>query len=125
MTEPTPDPRVAELKEAMARIVDALAYMRDPMGNLIYLTPDDRIKIAFHLARAGTDVHPERAVIKAVGVPPAPGQFADTVDWVPIDAQVDPTLPQPVTAVGPVPTVADLDAALPWHTKTKIKGDFR
>lgn len=124
MDEPE-DPKTRELMAAMARLTDSLAYIRGPRGELIYLTPDQRIAIAFHQARAGADVDASRAVIKAVGVPPAPGQFADTVDWIPIDVDAAPTLPDPVTAVGPVPSAADLDAALPWHTKTKIKGDFR
>lgn len=107
----------------MYRIADALRFMRGPTGDMIFVgekIPD----IAWHLARAGVDVHPDKAVIKARPVPDRPGQFAGMIDWVPVHwPDPDPaTVGQPVSACGPDIDLEQLDEALPWHVKTKIRG---
>lgn len=121
------DPKARELIEAAARITDALAFARGPRGEVLFLTDDQRVAFAFHLARAGTDVHPENAIIKRRAIPDRPGQLAGVIDWVPVDAPDDPDAPEPISAVGPVPPppkLPDLDALTPWHTPTRIEGDF-
>lgn len=110
----------------MHRIADALAFMRGPTGEVIFI--GEKIPaIAWHLARAGADVDSERAIIKPRAIPNRPGQFAGLVDWVAFDSP-DPE-PQPgcelVTAQGPMVDLDDLEDALPWHVKTKIKGAFK
>lgn len=122
--DPPDDPKARELIEAAARLVDALDCLRDPLGNVIYLTPDERTRIAFHLARTGADVHPEKAIIKRRRIRDRPGQLSGVVDWVPIDTPDDPTVPPPITATGGPINLDDLDDAIPWHIKTKIAGDF-
>src|SRR6478609_942684 len=112
-----------ELTAAMARIADALQWMRGPTGELIFL--GDKIPhIAFHLARAGVDVHPDKAIIKARAIPNRPGQFAGMKDWVPIDWPDRTDGLEPPTAVGEIDLEA-LDDALPWHVKTKFEGTFK
>lgn len=112
-----------ELTAAMERIADALAFMRGPGGEVIFI--GEKIPaIAWHLARAGADVDPQRAIIKPRPVPNRPGQFAGLVDWVPVDwpdVEAEPGV-DIVSAQAPMP---DLDAALPWHVKTKIEGAFK
>ena len=49
-----------ELSQAMRRIADALAFMRGPTGEVIYVG-QKALHMAWHLARAGVDVHPEKA----------------------------------------------------------------
>lgn len=115
-----------DLMAAAASIVDGLAYMRGPQGELIYMQEPQRIAIAFHLARVGIPpADPARAVIKARGVPDRPGQFAGMVDWVPVDSPDRDDLPVTVSAQGPPVDLAALDDALPWHVKTKIEGNFQ
>lgn len=118
-----------ELTAAMHRIADALRFMRGPSapgqpGDLIYV--GERIPdIAWHLARAGVDVHPERAVIKARPVPDRPGQFAGMIDWVPVDwEEPEPADTQPVSALAPDIDLTTLEDKLPWHVRTKIQGAF-
>lgn len=117
-----------ELTAAMYRIADALRYVRGPSAagqpaELIYL--GEKIPhIAWHLARAGVDVDPERAVIKARPVRDRPGQFAGMVDWVPVDWPDLPAESQAVSALAPDVDLEALDDALPWHVKTKIEGVF-
>lgn len=107
----------------MRRIADALAYMRGPTGEVIFI--GEKIpSIAWHLARAGVDVHPEKAIIKRRAIRDRPGQFAGMVDWVPVDSPDPPDLPEPVSAVGPVPDLQAMDDAIPWHIKTKFEGNF-
>jgi hypothetical protein len=115
-----------ELVAAMHRIYDALRFMRGPTGDLIYVG-EKAMEIAWHLARAGTDVHAERAVIKAVPVPDRPGQFAGMVDWAPWDWTVPPErlATHPPSALAPDVDLAAMDDALPWHVKTKIEGAFK
>lgn len=108
----------------MHRIFDALRFMRGPTGELIYVG-EKAMHMAWHLARAGVDVHPERAVIKARGVPDRPGQFSGLVDWVPFDAPDVPGLPTPPSACGPDVDLDAMDDVLPWHVKTKIQGAFQ
>ena len=112
-----------ELTAAMYRIADALRYIRGPTGELIYV--GEKIPhIAWHLARAGVDVHPERAVIKARPIPDRPGQFCGMVDWVPVDWPEPDFAAQPVSALAPDIDLDTLVDALPWHIRTKIEGNF-
>lgn len=112
-----------ELVDAMHRIADALMFMRGPDGEVIFV--GEKIpSIAWHLARAGCDVDADRAVIKARGVPNRPGQFAGLVDWVPVDWPDRPGDEQKVSAQADV-DLESLDAALPWHVKTKFEGTFK
>ena len=110
-----------ELSAAMRRIYDALAFMRGPDGEIIYVG-EKALHMAWHLARAGVDVHPEKAVIKRRPVPPVPGGLAGLVDWVPV---TEPDVPDPISAVGEVPDPTQLVDALPWHVRTKIEGAFQ
>lgn len=120
----------AEMQErlgaAMRRIADVLQCMRGPDGELIYV--GEKIpSIAWHLARAGVDVDPARAIIKRRGIPARPGQFAGLVDWVPVDwPDPDPAVAAPmVTAADGADINLDaLEDALPWHVKTKFEGKF-
>lgn len=122
------DDQVARrLKNATARIFDALAFARGPRGELLFMPDDLRLGIAFHAARAGMDQFDDLAVIKARALPDRPGQLAGVVDWVPIDSPDDPAAPERITAVGPLPETPDLEAMndrVPWHTDTKIEGDW-
>lgn len=108
----------------MNRLADALQYMRGPTGEVLFVGPK-LIQIAWHLARAGADVHPERAVIKARPVPNQPGQMAGMVDWVPVDWPDPEPIPgsELVTAQGEVDLDAMLDA-MPWQVRTRIEGSF-
>lgn len=117
----------ARLGAAMHRIADALQCMRGPNGEIIYI--GEKVPhIAWHLARAGVDVDPDKAIIKRRAIPPRPGQFAGLVDWVPIDSP-DPAPRPGVELISASDGVdIDLDAledALPWHVRTKIKGAFQ
>jgi hypothetical protein len=114
-----------ELVAAMQRIADALQWMRGPRGELIYIG-EQIPPIAWHLARAGCDVDPDKAIIKRRAIPNRPGQFAGMCDWVPVDwadPPAQPGDPELVTAVGDIDLDA-LDDALPWHVKTKFEGNF-
>ena len=121
------DPLARRLLDAAARITDALAFARGPRGEVMFLTDDQRVAFAFHLARAGGDIDPAKAIIKRRGIRDRPGQLPGVVDWVPVDAPDDPNAPEPISAVGPIPVppeLPDFDANTPWHTKTKIEGDW-
>lgn len=116
------------LGAAQRRIYDALRCMRGPSAagqpaELIYVG-EKAMHMAWHLARAGVDVHPERAVIKARTVKAAIGQLPGMVDWVPVDWPDEPDAPPPVSAVAPDIDLDKLVDALPWHVKTKIQGSF-
>jgi len=113
-----------ELGQAMRRLADALAFMRGPTGELIYVG-EKALQIAWHLARAGADVDPDRAIIKRRGIPNGPGQLPGMVDWVPVDWPDDDQAPEPISAVGPLPDPATFDDLLPWHTRTRIQGAFQ
>lgn len=115
-----------ELIDAMHRLADALMFMRGPTGELLFVG-EKLPQIAWHLARAGADVHPDRAVIKARAVPNRPGQMAGMRDWVPVDWPDPEPIPgsELVTAVG---DEVDLDAmfdAMPWQVRTKFEGTFK
>lgn len=115
------------LLDAAARLTDALAFARGPRGEVLFLTDDQRVCFAFHLARAGSDVDPGKAIIKRRAIPDRPGQLAGVIDWVPVDTPDDPNAPEPITAVGPIPEppkLPDLDELVPWQTPTRIEGDF-
>jgi hypothetical protein len=111
-----------ELSAAMRRIVDALNCMRGPDGEVIYVGPK-ALHMAWHLARAGCDVDPDRAIIKARGVRPGIGQLPVMADWVPIDTPDRDDLPELPTAVGPL-DLDVLDDLTAWHTQTQFEGDF-
>lgn len=120
-------PDAQRLLDAAARLTDALAYARGPRGEVLFLTDDQRVCFAFHLARAGADVHADKAIIKRRAIPDRPGQLTGVIDWVPVDEPDDPNAPEPITAVGPIPeppTLPDLDELVPWQTPTRIEGDF-
>jgi hypothetical protein len=113
-----------ELISAMHHIADALQWMRGPTGEIIYL--GEKIPhIAFHLARAGGLIVPERAIIKRRAIPNRPGQFAGMCDWVPIDTPDRPRQPgvELISAADDLNLDA-LDDAIPWHSTTKIEGNF-
>lgn len=121
---PSEDEVKARLTAAMQRLADALQWMRGPRGEMIYIG-EQIPPIAWHLARAGADVHPGRAIIKRRPIPNRPGQFAGMCDWVPIDwPDADPRCGELVSAVGDLDLDA-LDDAVPWHVKTKIEGNFK
>ena len=107
----------------MRRIFDALAFMRGPDGDVIYVG-EKALHIAWHLARAGCDINPADAVIKRRPVPARPGQMAGLIDWVPISTP-DSDLPDTTSAVGEIPDPDQLVDSLPWHVKTKIQGAFK
>jgi hypothetical protein len=107
----------------MRRLADALAFMRGPDGDVIYLG-DKALHIAWHLARAGCDVNPDNAVIKRRPIPARPGQIAGLIDWVPADWP-DSDLPDDTSAQGEIPNPTDLHNSLPWHVRTRIEGSFQ
>lgn len=114
-----------DLSDAMHRIYDALRFMRGPTGEVIYVG-EKAMQIAWHLARAGVDVHPDRAIIKARPIPARPGQMPGMVDWVPVHWPDRPMGgAEPVTATGPLPDPSTFDDLIEWHTRTKIEGAFR
>lgn len=80
-----PRPDDDSLAATMYRIADALRYPVDNRGRVYdcqFLMPI----LAFHLARAGAVIDPQRATIKARRLPTAPGMVDGAVEWVPIDA---------------------------------------
>ena len=109
---------MSDLPAAMRRLVDALSCMRGPGGEVIFVG-DKALHMAWHLARAGADVHPENAIIKRRPLPA--GQIAGMVDWVPVTAP-DSDLPDDLTGVGELPDPDTLFDALPWHVRTHIGG---
>lgn len=111
-----------ELSAAMRRLVDALQFMRGPTGEVLYVG-DKALHMAWHLARAGADVDPDRAVIKPRTVPAGPGQIAGMVDWVSVETP-DTDTPGTVTAVGEIPDPATLYNSIPWTVRTKFEGAF-
>jgi len=106
----------------MRRLADSLAFVRGPDGEVLYLG-DKALHVAWHLARAGADVNPDKAVIKRRPLPAGPGQLAGMVDWVPVDAP-DTGAAEAFTAHGELPDPATLLDSIPWHVRTKIEGDF-
>lgn len=113
----------AELSAAMRRIADALAFMRGPTGEVIYVG-EKAIQMAWHLARAGADVHPDKAIIKRRPIPARPGQMAGMVDWVSV-TEPDSAVSDDFSAVGPIPDPDTFYDRLPWHVKTNIQGAFQ
>ncbi|CQA06373.1 Uncharacterised protein [Mycobacteroides abscessus] len=96
MSEQKPkDPKARELLDAAARITDALAFARGPRGEVLYLTDDQRVCFAFHLARTGGDIYPDKAIIKRRALPDRPGQLTGVIDWVPLDGKRTPRPPNP------------------------------
>ncbi|MEC4616183.1 phage gene 29 protein family protein [Tsukamurella tyrosinosolvens] len=125
LAEPDADDQTARrLIRAAARIADALACMRGPFGELMWLADDDRLKFAWHLARAGADVFDELAIIQRRAIPDRPGQLGGMVDWVSVDEELKPEQKPAVSAVGPVPDLDTMLDRIPFRTRTKITGDF-
>ena len=115
-----------ELSAAMHRLYDALAFMRGPTGEVIYIG-EKALHIAFHLARAGCDVNPDQAIIKRRPIPARVGMgLPGMVDWVPVEWP-DVELPPEgeVSACGPMPDPSMFDDLLEWHTRTRIEGSFK
>lgn len=108
-----------ELSAAMRRLADSLEFITTATGEVIYLDGKTRLGIAWHQARAGGDVHPEKAIIKRRPVPARPGGVAGAVEWVDVDA---PDIPDETSAVGEIPDIAAILDSLPWHVRTKIEG---
>lgn len=130
------------LVDAMYDIAECLVYPVDSKGRIYdvrFMLP----VLAFHLARAGCVVDPERAVIKKRRRPPSPGVVEDAVDWVPLNApdSVEDELADATLAdldrlspaaravlmrrLGGQPdyTDTDLDSLTPWHVETSIHLD--
>ena len=73
------------MQAAVYDITDALQYPVDHRGRVYdvrFMLP----ALAYHLARAGCVIDPNRAVIKARRLPPTPGVIEDAVEWVALDA---------------------------------------
>lgn len=117
----------SELTAAMRSLTDALAYVRGPDGGVLFLGDDQRVKIAWHLARAGVPgMDPARAVIKRRVMPDRPGGLSGMVDWIPADVEdPDPERTQAMSADGPVIDPDAMWDAIPWHVKTTIEGNFQ
>lgn len=78
-------PQGDSLEAAMYDIADALQYPVDQRGRVYdvrFMLPT----LAYHLARAGFYLDPDRAIIKARRLPPTPGVVEDAVEWVSINA---------------------------------------
>ena len=140
-----PPRRRDPLSDAMYEIADCLTYPKDSRGR----TYDVRFMLpvlAYHLARCGCVMDPDRAVIKKRMRPSTPGVIEDAVDWVPVDApdSIEDELAGATIAdierlspaakavllrrLGGEPEAADpqdLDAAAPWHVETSIHFDDR
>ena len=113
-----------ELGAAMHRIFDALRFMRGPSNEVIFVG-QKALDIAWHLARTGGDIDPEKAIIKARAIPNRPGQFAGLIDWVPFDWEdPNPTETESLSVCSPDIDLDTLDDAIPWHTKTHLQGGF-
>jgi 3-oxoacyl-ACP reductase-like protein len=113
------------LGAASERIADALQFMQGPTGEVIHVG-EKLLHMAWHLARAGGDVHPENAIIKRRPIPARPGQFAGMCQWVPLDAPEVDNGAELVSAVGSSDIDLNaLDDAIPWHVKTHISGGFK
>ena len=114
-----------QLVDAMKFLTDALAYVPNPMGDVVFISDDLRVQIAWHLARAGAGPVPGQAIIKRRALPDRPGQFAGAIEWVHMDApDFDIEQTESLSAYGELDVDA-MNRSLPWHVKTKIQGDFR
>lgn len=80
-----PRPHDDSAASAMYDIADALRYPVDSRGRVYDVTFLAPI-IAYHLARAGAVINPERAVIKPRPLRPGPGIADGAIQWVAIDA---------------------------------------
>ena len=125
-------------------IADALRYPVDTHGRIYdvrFLMP----VLAYHLARTGCVIDPERALIKPRKLPPAPGVIEDAIEWVPMSApdtvedeltgvtldDIDRLSPTARAALirrlgGQAPDFGqniDPDAQTPWHVETSIHLD--
>lgn len=114
-----------DLTAAAAALADALGYIPFLGGEVIVMPEEYRAKIAWHLARAGVPApDPARAVIKRATTPTGAPMWvgAGEADPNPAGTAESSAAGQPV----PVPLDLDrLDAATPWHTTTRIQGDFQ
>lgn len=119
------DAKKAQLIEAMAYLTDCLAFIAGPNGDTIFISDDMRAKIAWHLARAGAGEVKGQGIIKRRAIPDRPGQFAGSIEWVPMDVvDPDPKRTESLSAQGEPIDLDALDDALPWHVKTRIEGNF-
>lgn len=145
---PTLPPRTPgnPLTDAMYRIADALQYPVDTRGRVYdcsFLLPI----LAYHLARAGADIDPQRAIIKSRRLPPAPGVIDGAIEWVGVNQpdriedelagatidDIDRLSPaaraELIRRLGGDATTAaqpddsDLDGRSPWHVETTIHFD--
>lgn len=137
-----PRPDDDSMAAAMYDIADALRYPVDNRGRIYdirFMLP----AIAFHLARAGAVIDPDRAVIKARRLPPTPGVIEDAIEWVGIhepdsidDELADATIAD-VDRLSPAARAelirrlggdgttiteqqTELDGRAPWHVETHI-----
>lgn len=133
------------LSDAMYDLADALKYPVDTRGRVYdvsFLLP----VLAYHLARAGAYIDPDRAVIKSRRLPPAPGVIDGAVEWVSVNApdrvndeltgatldDLDSLSPaaraELIRRLGGDTAVAEqintnLDERAPWHVETSIQFD--
>lgn len=131
------------LSDAMYDIADALRYPVDSRGRVYdvsFLAPI----LAYHLARAGAVIDPQRAIIKPRRLPPTPGVIDGAIEWVGIDEpdrvqdelagatidDIDKLSPaaraELIRRLGGDTTVIDdpnLDTKTPWHVETRIHLD--
>ena len=94
------------LETAMYDLADALRYPVDNRGRVYdvrFMLP----ALAYHLARAGAVIDPQRAIIKARRLPPTPGVVEDAVEWVAVDA------PDSITEELAGATIDDVDKLSP------------
>lgn len=138
-----PRPEGDTLEAAMYDIADALQYPVDHRGRVYdirFMLP----ALAYHLARAGAVIDPNRAIIKPRRLPPTPGVIEDAVEWVGLDAppsiddelagatidDIDRLSPAARAELirrlgGDTTTIpsTDLDQRAPWHVETRIHFD--
>lgn len=80
-----PRPHDDSAASAMYDIADALRYPVDSRGRVYDVTFLAPI-LAYHLARAGAVIDPQRAVIKPRPLRPGPGIADGAIQWVSVDA---------------------------------------
>ncbi len=138
-----PRPHGDTMQAAVYDIADALQYPVDHRGRVYdvrFMLP----ALAYHLARAGCIVDPNRAVIKPRRLPPTPGVIEDAVEWVALDApdsiddelagatldDLDSLSPaaraellRRLGADNAAATNNDLDGRAPWRVETSIQFD--
>lgn len=140
-----PRPNDDSMSATMYALADALRYPVDNRGRVYdvsFLMPI----LAFHLARCGAVIDPQRAVIKARRLPPTPGVIDGAIEWVGVNEpdsvddelagvtiddldRLSPTArAELIRRLGGDGTAAaedidDLDARTPWRVETSIHFD--